>query len=320
MTLLSPVSHFKDQFLYSPEIVNKGTHTGMKNVVVCGMGGSAISVTLLKALFPSLSITLHNSYGLPIMYDKDTTLFILNSYSGNTEEILDSYTRAKKDGAHLAIISRGGELIRLAQEAMDMYVQLPESTLEPRFSIGYQLLALLTLIGEEKKISLLQDAITLLDMEKVDKLGELLAGIFIDRFPIIYASANLYPIAYLVKAAINEGAKVPCFINVLPEANHNELQSFVTDDTTSEADTFGFLFFVSPYDHMRIQKRFACMDELYKAREFITETILSDHTNILSIFEAVLTGYYMATHMAIKKGIDPYVTPLIQEFKKKMVE
>lgn len=320
MTLLSPLSHFKEQFTYVPEIMNKGPYIKMKNIIVCGMGGSAISVTLLKTLFPSLPITLHNSYGLPCIYDKDSTLFVLNSYSGNTEEILEAYTRAKKEGVHYALLSRGGELIRLGQEASEVYIQLPESTLEPRFSIGYQLLALLTLLGEEGKVRTLQEAVTLLDMKKVDKAGELLADTFVDRYPVIYASANLYPIAYLVKAAINEGAKVPCFVNQIPEANHNELQSFVTDDTTSEAIHFGFLFFVSPYDHVRIQKRFTVMDELYKNKGFITETIISDHTALLSIFESMLTGYYMATHMAIKKGVDPYSTPLIQEFKKNMMQ
>lgn len=320
MTLLSPLSHFKEQFTYVPEIMNRGTYTKMKHFIVCGMGGSAISVTLLKTLFPAISIALHNSYGLPVIYEKDSTLFILNSYSGNTEEILEAYTRVKKEGAHYALLSRGGELIRLGQEASDTYIQLPESTLEPRFSIGYQLLALLTLLGEEDKISILQGATSLLDMEKMDKAGGLLAETFADRYPVIYASSYLYPIAYLVKAAINEGAKVPCFVNQIPEANHNELQSFVTDETMSEATHFGFLFFVSPYDHVRIQKRFAVMDELYKTKGFITGTIICDHTAVLSIFEAMLTGYYMATYMAIKKGIDPYSTPLIQEFKKNMTQ
>ena len=135
---------------------------------------------------------------------------------------------------------------------------------------------------------------------------------------MIYASANLYPVAYLIKAAINEGAKVPSFVNTIPEANHNELQSFVTDDTRTSADSFAFLLLTSPFDHVRVLKRFSIMGSMYQEKGFTLTTLHTDHTDILKIFELILTGYYMATYMAIAKNIDPYKTPFIAEFKKRL--
>lgn len=317
-SLTTPLSHFKEQFTFVPEIHNEHNLSKYLRVVVCGMGGSAISVNLLKIFFPELLLSLHNSYGLPVQYDKNSTLIIINSYSGNTEEALDSYERAKKDGANLACLSLGGALLTHAEEDVKTFIKLPESSLEPRFSIGHQMIGLLTLMGEEEKIQILKQKIELLDLAKSEAKGKALAELYHNKYPVLYASATLYPVAYLIKAAINEGAKVPSFVNIIPEANHNELQSFVTDDTTSASQDFSFLFLTSTYDHTRILKRFSIMERMYKEKGFTLTSIETDHTNILSVFECIVTGYYMATYMAIAKNIDPYTTPFIAAFKKNL--
>lgn len=319
-SLLAPLATFKDQFTFIPSINNDKQLSSYLSIVVCGMGGSAICVSLLKTLFPELQVTLHNSYGLPAVYNKANTLFILNSYSGNTEEILESYDRAVKEEVSFAIISKGGELIRRAEVRGDIYIKLPETTLEPRFSIGYQLLSLLSLMNEHDKLTTLRDKVTLLDMKKVENKGKDLASYFTNKYPVIYTSSSLYSVAYLIKAAINEGAKVPAFVNQIPEANHNELQSYVTDSEHSEKDSFGFLFIKSTFDHVRISKRFTVMHDLLTEHGFSVQHYEANHTDILSIFETVLIGYYMATFMAINKKIDPYTTPLIAEFKKRMIQ
>lgn len=316
----SPLSHFKEQFDFVPEIKNKETLTEYTRVIVCGMGGSAISVSLLKLLFPELPISLHNSYGLPPLFNKESTLLIINSYSGNTEEALDAFEQGKKIGANMAVLSLGGALIKNAQDTGGAYIILPESSLEPRFSIGHQIVGLLTILDKEEKIQALKKKIEFVDLLKVETAGMELAEKYNGKFPVIYASANLYPVAYLIKAAINEGAKVPSFVNQIPEANHNELQSFVTDDSHASSDSFAFLLLTSPFDHVRILKRFSIMESMYQEKGFTLTTLHTDHTDILKIFELVLTGYYMATYMAIAKNIDPYETPFIAAFKKQLTE
>ncbi len=321
MTNIStPLSQFKEQFNFEPVINNKEKIVPFTQVVVCGMGGSAISVSLLKMLFPEISILLHNSYGLPVLFNATSTLLIINSYSGNTEEELEAYTQGKKIGANMVALSLGGKLIENADNDGIPYVQLPESSLEPRFSIGHQLIGLLTLIHEHTKIDTLKEKINFIDLEKAEQRGKELSEQFKGKFPIIYSSSSLYPVAYLIKAAINEGAKTPSFVNQIPEANHNELQSFITDETQSESSSFVFLFLKSTFDHIRIQKRFSIMESMYKERGFICSELQTDHTDIQQIFTLIITGYYMATYMAFQKNIDPYKTPFIAEFKKRMTE
>lgn len=316
----SPLTQFKEQFNFVPEIKNKEALAGHTSVVVCGMGGSAISVNLLKLFFPELPLSLHNSYGLPTTLDKESTLLIVNSYSGNTEEELDTFERAKKEGVMLASISLGGELIKRTVESGGTYVVLPKSSLEPRFSIGHQMIGLLSLMGEEEKIKILKQKIELVDLPRTEIKGRELALLYTGKYPVLYASANLYPVAYLIKAAINEGAKMPSFVNVIPEANHNELQSFVTNDTIFASKDFGFLLLTSPYDHVRILKRFSIMESLYKERGFEVSVFPVNHTDILQVFEMILIGYYMATYIALARNIDPYQTPFIATFKKKLSE
>ena len=40
--------------------------------------------------------------------------------------------------------------------------------------------------------------------------------------------------------------------------------------------------------------------------------------NIVDIFEIILTGYFLATYLAIARNVDPYKTPFIAEFKHHM--
>lgn len=315
---LLPLTTFKEQFNFVPEIIHHEHLRAHSSVVVCGMGGSAICVSLLKMLFPELSVSLHNSYGLPSVYNKETTLIILNSYSGNTEEILEGFDSAKREDCNFAVISCGGKLLQDAQDTVTPYVQIPTTDLEPRFAIGYQLIGILALMGEDEKIKILKEKITQVQINRADKDGKFLAEKLSGKYPVIYSSSAFSSVAYLIKAAINEGAKLPCFVNIIPEANHNELQSFVTNDTYDERAHFGFLCIQSTFDHTQITKRFSTMKDLFTMREFVVETIEKDETNMVDIFEIILTGYFLATYLAIARNVDPYKTPFIAEFKHHM--
>ncbi len=312
---LTPLMTFKEQFNFVPHIINEENLKQHTNVIVCGMGGSAICVSLLKMLFPDLSLSLHNTYGLPTGFQKETTLLIFNSFSGNTEEVLDGFHYGTKEHLTMAALSTGWQLIAQAEATGTPHVKIPLNDLEPRFSIGYQMIGLLSLMGEHEKIASLREKVARVDMGKVEESGKDLAGKFTNKYPVIYASSLLYPVAYLIKAAINEGSKIPCFVSILPEANHNELQSFITDDSRDEHEHFGFLYLRSTYDHVRVSRRFSIMHDLYTARGFSVEVLEKDSTNMVEVFETILIGYFLATYLAIGRNVDPYKTPFVQKYK-----
>lgn len=315
-----PLHSFKEQFSLEPKIINKEKLTKKKNVIICGMGGSAISVSLLHTLFPELSVTLHNDYGLPTIVEEDNTLIILNSYSGDTEEILDVLQKAVAIGASLATLSCGGELIHQSQAIGLPHIILPHFGLEPRFAIGHQIIGLLTLMGEENKIDSLKRSIMSCDVVTAENNGRQLASSLRGKYGMLYASKNLFPVAYLIKAAINEGSKAPCFVSMIPEADHNEIQGFISDEIEKENQNFLFVMFSSPKDNPRILKRFKIMSELYTDKGFPVAKLSTDHTDHAQVFELILTGYFAATYLAVARNVDSYKTPFIQEFKKRMAE
>ena len=66
---------------------------GIQQVVIAGMGGSAIGGDLVAAYaasFGKVSITVQRDYGLPAWAKGPGTLVIAVSHSGNTEETLEA--------------------------------------------------------------------------------------------------------------------------------------------------------------------------------------------------------------------------------------
>ncbi|MEN9881097.1 MAG: hypothetical protein RLZZ308_280 [Candidatus Parcubacteria bacterium] len=317
---LQPLYTIKEQTLLRPAIVSLSHKKTYTSYVVVGMGGSATSVLLLKMFFPSLPITLHNGYGLPLHLATDSTLIILNSYSGNTEEVLDAYTRGSTLHIDMVMVSCGGELITLAENNAVPHIVLPHNGLEPRFAIIHQMIAILTLMDEHDKIEELTEYVNRINLQTADTQGKILAEMMHNKYIVLHTTQTLYPIAHAIQAAITEGAKTPSFVSIIPEANHNELHGFVRDDTHDEHEHFAFLLLNSLYDHQRIHKRYTVMEELYKERSFSITSLTSDHTNPQEVLQLLLSGYFMATHLALQSGTEPYATPFIQRFKAKMIE
>ena len=70
------------------------------DIIISGMGGSAISGDIVKLLLRDdlkNSIHITRDYNCNRLYQRESTLFIISSYSGNTEEALSMYELARKD-------------------------------------------------------------------------------------------------------------------------------------------------------------------------------------------------------------------------------
>ena len=88
----------------------------IRNVVVTGMGGSAIGGDLVRAAVSEclrLPLVVNRDSVLPEFTDPHT-LVIASSYSGDTEETLQAYDEARRRGAAIVCITSGGRLARRA--------------------------------------------------------------------------------------------------------------------------------------------------------------------------------------------------------------
>ncbi|MHA1156952.1 MAG: SIS domain-containing protein, partial [Candidatus Heimdallarchaeota archaeon] len=98
--------------------VNVSESVNPKNIVIVGMGGSAIGGEILRDWLRdrlSISIEVCRDYTLPAYVNKDTLVFA-NSYSGNTEETLTAFLTAIQRKCNVLSITSGGHLEKFCKK------------------------------------------------------------------------------------------------------------------------------------------------------------------------------------------------------------
>ena len=102
--------------------------SAVNQVMVAGMGGSAIGADLLKAYIAplsSVSLEVHRDYDLPAWAEGPETLVIVSSHSGNTEETYSAMEAALERGCSLLAITTGGKIAELAKKNKCQFVDVP---------------------------------------------------------------------------------------------------------------------------------------------------------------------------------------------------
>jgi len=333
MSMDQAIRDFPRQFLFEPTIV--GAEGGMfarstihnlmgmerrkpTKFVVAGMGGSALAADLLRARHPDLDLLVHRGYLLPDCKDLDDRLIIVSSYSGNTEEALDAYAMAIRDQMGCVVLTTGGELLQQARMNGTPFIALPNTGIQPRIAIGFATVALASVMGRD--LAELRGLADALHPDALESAGKRLADILHDRIPIVYASAENAALAYTWKVTMNETGKIPAFMNVLPEANHNEMTGFDATAASEQLSShFHCVFITDAKDHPSVQRRMKVTAALY-AEHHITTTALEVNgaSRWERLFSTVLMGNWAAYHLALRYGAEPDAVPMVEEFKKRL--
>ena len=314
------IEGFAKQFLYKPVIQNKEKLKKKKRVIVLGMGGSHLAADLALAYDPSLPLTVHTDYGLPAMPAQDLrdTLVIASSYSGNTEEIIEGFQLALKQKLAVAAITVGGKLLDSAKQQKIPYVQMPDTGIQPRSALGFNLLGILAIMGESAAMKQAAAVARSLKPKMIEPKGAALARKLKDHVPVIYSSARNQSIAYNWKIKFNETGKIPGFYNVFSELNHNEMTRFdVQPKSRHLSRPFHFIFLKDKKDHPKIQKRMDVMKKLYEKRGLpVTALELIGTNPFTKIFTSLVLADWTALHTASLYGLEPEQVPMVVEFKK----
>ena len=319
--IIQDIKNFNKQFGYDPEVKNAGhlTQTA-KKFIVCGMGGSHLSVNILKAWKPELDITIWNDYGLPSLSERDKKecLIIASSYSGNTEETISAFLEAKERRLPVAAVASGGELISLARSFGVPYVALPDSSIQPRMALGFSIKAILALMSEKLALKEIETLENLIVPAHYENPGKKLAKQLKGTVPVIYSSNRNGAIAQNWKIVLNETGKVPAFENVFPELNHNEMTGFdAKKGTRPLSSKFRFVFLYDDEDDSRVKKRMKVLDGLLRKRGFKVSTVeINGESRIARIFSSINTAQWTAFNIAKLYGVEPEQVPMVEEFKK----
>src|SRR3989344_2925879 len=208
------------QIVFNPQVLNP-KEFDFDNVIVGGMGGSALPARAMFYLDPTYPLWLHNDFELPKKIESKP-LFVAVSYSGNTAETISFTKEAHKRNFSLAIITSGGILKEFSEKENLAHVLVPEG-LEPRDALIYMLKSLLLVLGKVELIGEIDKV--RIDMESFGGEAEEIADFISGGIPLIYSSTDSSALAYVWKIYLNESAKMPAFCNSFPEAFHNEMES-----------------------------------------------------------------------------------------------
>lgn len=301
----------------------------IKNIVVAGMGGSAIGGDLVRSFLAdriSIPFAIGRHYRLPGYVDKNT-LVIVSSYSGNTEETLSAFDDAFKRGAMIACITTGGKLGDLADKHGLLKATLPTGY-APRAALGFSFTPLLFLISrlglvddvENDIIELIGGLKALRDTFSIDKKTEnnpakALAAKLYNKVPIIYSGPELTDaVGTRWKGQICENAKCLAFNNQFPEFNHNELVGWNVID--AYRDKLVVIYLRDSDDHDRIKKRMSIVHEIIDKLDVEIIDIWSQGDFALGrMFSLIQIGDFASFYLAVLNKIDPTPVKVIDFLK-----
>lgn len=338
LDMLGEIDNLPDQLAKAYRSGMEQTLPDWKNfrqVVIAGMGGSAIGADLLATYCASLAplpVSVHRDYGLPLYARGPETLVICSSHSGNTEETLDAFEAAVQAECRVIVVSTGGELAKRAR-GRNLPVWTFEHSGQPRAAVGFSFGLLLAIfeglgfIPGQKEV--VEDAVASMkrtqqhlkaDVPAAKNPAKRYAGQLMGRWVTVMGSGLMTTVARRWKGQINEVAKAGANFEFLPEADHNTLAGTMNPQETLNAHTMT-LFLCAPSDHARNRLR---SDLTRKA--FMLEGMNTDYveargdTPLAHIWSMILFGDYMAYYLAMGYGVDPTPIQALVEFKNAMAE
>jgi glucose/mannose-6-phosphate isomerase len=302
---------------------------GIRQVVISGMGGSAIGADLLAAyLAPACAIPVfvQRDYILPAWARGPETLVIASSHSGNTEETLEAFDLALQARCRLMAVTTGGALEERALKAGIPIWKFSHGG-QPRAAVGYSfglLLALFARLGwipsptEEIAGAVAamkaQQASLLMEVPAAHNPAKRMAGQLVGRWVNMYASGILTPVARRWKGQCNEVAKAGAGFEVLPEADHNALAGLVNPVEFLAHTTTVFLRAPSDHARNRLRSELTC-------REFMLEGLNTEvyeaqgESPLAHLWTALHFGDYSAFYLAMAYGMNPTPVTALENFK-----
>lgn len=307
---------------------------GIRQVVVAGMGGSAIGADLLRSYVDPLapaSLTVWRGYDLPAWATGPGTLLITSSHSGNTEETLSALDLGLKRGVRILAVTRGGELASRAEKA-GAQVWRFEHHGQPRAAVGFSfglLLAAVTRLGLLPDPSAdVADAVrTMKNQQKTliatspvsSNLAKRMAGQLMDRWPIIIGGGLLAPVARRWRTQIAEVGKALAQFEELPEADHNMVAGVIGPEALISRAMVVFLN--ARAEHPRLQLRVQATRHVMMVEGFNTDLLDAEgDTRLAQQWTSLLLGDYTAFYLAMTYGVDPTPVAAIESLKASLME
>jgi glucose/mannose-6-phosphate isomerase len=307
----------------------------IKNVIIAGMGGSGLGGDVIKSLFKqemTVPLDLVHDYTLPNFVNQ-STLVILSSYSGTTEEILACAEDARQRQAQIAVICAGGDLADFAKKYdYPVYVinALHNPSNQPRMAIGYAVFGTIAILEKagiiklyDQQVDAVVNTITAqikactVEIEQSENPAKALAYTMIDRRPVLVVSEFLEGAAHVTANQLNENGKVFVDYKVVPEMDHHLLEGLKFPKSNSS--THVFIFVETLLLRMENILRIQLSRQIVADNEIDTIAVpLKSSSKLEQVFEMITMFSFAGFYLAMLEGVDPSPIPFVDNFKNEL--
>ncbi len=327
-----------EQLLNEENINIKINHEKIDKIVVNGMGGSNLGSRIIQSVFKeklSVPLIIEPGYIVPKYVNKNT-LYIISSYSGNTEEPLSVYEEVKSRNAQILIITSKEDdnklLDLMKKNNLSGYIfdARNNPSNQPRLGVGYSIFGIIFML---KKIGFLtvkdkeiKSIIEILktnnnnlkpEIETNTNIAKQIAKSIYNKKIILIGAEFLEGNLHTLRNQFCENSKNIALYFILPELNHYLLEGLSYPKNNKE--DLVFLFIDSILYTQRVQKRSQLTKQVVKKNNIkvINHNLTSD-TKLKQSFETLQLGAWITFYLSLLHNTDASLIPWVDWFKKEL--
>jgi glucose/mannose-6-phosphate isomerase len=312
------LENFHEQLTYV--LANYHNHgksvNNYQNIVIGGLGGSGIGGRIARLAFMqqmSVPVEVFSEYSLPA-YANEKTLVILCSYSGNTEETLSMFDQAKSRGCEMICVAASGQLKALAETHALPYYSVALGY-QPRMTLGFGLGTLVMILGELMGQDMTSTVKEVEEMfkspEAIVEQAKLMYNVFkptiANKF-VVVCDLAYEAVAIRFCQQIQENAKGEGFVSVLPESNHNMIESYYEKQDTN-------FIFLNSGNNARVNARFDFLKGVLSDLGNVMYTYPVKDASLKSQFEVIHATDWLSIWASDDKKVDNMQVGIIMKLK-----
>lgn len=301
----------------------------IRNVVVCGMGGSAVAADLVAGAYADrlrVPMATVRDYGLPGWVGPDT-LVVLSSYSGTTEETLTCAMDATDRGALCVGLSSGGKITEEYGRRDGVPVFPLPGGLQPRAAILRSLVPLAMILSKAGVLPPIDEdlaearetvaaAVAAMGpgVPEASNPAKQLARVLHGHVPVVWGGELTAAVAHRWRCQINENAKLPAVSLVIPELDHNDICGY--EGMPAVGMDAWIVMLRDRRQHRQVQRRLDLTREVVEPHVAGVSDVTADGESPLArMLDLVMVGDMASIYMAFLHGVDPGAIDAIDRLK-----
>jgi glucose/mannose-6-phosphate isomerase len=312
------------------------SYKNINKIVINGMGGSNLGARIIESAMSErlkIPLLITPGYEIPKYIDKNT-LYIISSYSGNTEEPLSVYKEIKKRGAKIMAISSDEENNKLREIMIKnkipgyLFKSINNPSDQPRLGVGYTVAGIIMMIAKTEALKISKNEINeiveylkindkkLNKDNKKNKAKEISLKL-LNKIPIIVSSEFLTGNSHILRNQFNECSKLFSAYLSIPELNHYAMEGLL--NPKENKNNLIFLFFESDLFNERNQKRMELSKKVVEKNKIkVISEKLKAKTKLGQAMELLQLGSWISYYTSILYEVNPINIPWVDWFKKEL--